>query len=75
VRELPDMAQLGVNVVRISPQSAHVVEIAELIKRVLRNPGEAATVAAQLDGLAAEGTCNGYWHGAAGIEQVLAHQH
>jgi collagenase-like PrtC family protease len=70
VRELPEMARLGVDVVRISPPSAHIAEIAGLIKRVLRNPGEAVTVAAQLDGLTAEGTCNGFWHGAAGIERV-----
>jgi len=74
-RELPDMAQLGVNVVRISPQSAHVVEITELFKRVLRNPGEAATVAAQLDGLASEETCNGFWHDSAGIERILPGTH
>ena len=70
VRELPEMARLGVNVARISPRSAHIAEIAGLIKHVLRNPGDAVTVAAQLDGLTAEGTCNGFWHGAAGIERV-----
>jgi hypothetical protein len=48
-----------------------VVEIAELFKRVLRNPGEAATVAAQLEGLASEETCNGFWHDSAGIERIL----
>ena len=74
-RELPEMARLGVDIARISPQSGHIAEIAALVKRVLLDPGEVVTVAAQLDGLAAEGTCNGYWHGAAGIEQVLAHQH
>lgn len=74
-RELPEMARLGVDIVRISPQSEHVAEIAALVKRVLLDPGDVVTVAAQLDGLAAEGTCNGYWHGAAGIEQVLAQQH
>jgi collagenase-like PrtC family protease len=71
VQELPEMAQLGVNVVRISPQSAHVAEIAELFKRVLRNPGEAATDAAQLERLTSEETCNGFWHDSAGIERIL----
>jgi hypothetical protein len=42
---------------------------------VLLNPGEVATIAAQLDGLTAGETCNGYWHGAAGIEQVHTHQY
>ena len=75
VRELPEIARLGVDLVRISPQTKHITEIAALFKRVLLDPGEVATVAGQLDGLAAEGTCNGYWHGASGIEQVLAPQH
>lgn len=73
VRELPEMARLGVDIVRISPQSAHIAEIAALVKRMLLNSGEVVTVAAQLDGLTAGDTCNGFWHGAAGIERVLAH--
>ena len=75
VRELPEMARLGVDLVRISPQSAHLAEIAARFKRVMLNPDEVMTVAAQLDGLTAGETCNGYWHGAAGIERVLAHSH
>lgn len=74
-RELPEMARLGVDLVRISPQTGHITEIAALFKRALLDPGEVEAVAAQLDMLAAEGTCNGYWHGASGIEQVLAPQH
>jgi len=69
------MARLGVDIVRISPQSAHITEIAARFKRVLLNPGEVVTVAAQLDALTAGETCNGYWHGAAGIERVPAHPH
>jgi len=72
-RELPEMARLGVDIARISPQSGHIAEIAALVKRVLLDPGEVVTVAAQLDGLTAGETCNGYWHGTAGIERVLAH--
>ena len=75
VRELPEMAWLGVDIVRISPQSAHIAEIAALVKRVLLDPAEVVTVAAQLNALTAGGTCNGFWHGSAGIEQVLAHSH
>lgn len=73
VRELPEMERLGVDIVRISPQPAHMAEIARLFKRVLQNPGEAVTVAAQLDGLTPEETCNGFWHDSSGIERVHAH--
>lgn len=72
VRELPEMERLGVDIVRIGPQSARINEIAGLFKRVLRNPGEAQAVAAQLDELTPEETCNGFWHGSAGIERVPA---
>jgi len=75
VRELPEMARLGVDIVRISPQSEHIAEIAALVKRVLLYPGEVVTVAAQLEWLTAGETCNGFWHGAAGIERVPAHPH
>jgi collagenase-like PrtC family protease len=75
VRELPEMAQLGVDIARMSPQPAHTVEIAALLKRALLAPGDAAEIAAQVDRLAAADTCNGYWHGAAGIERVPAQLH
>lgn len=72
VQELPEMARIGVDIVRISPQSAHVAEIADLFKRVMQNPGDAASVAAQLEALTSEETCNGFWHESAGIERVVA---
>jgi collagenase-like PrtC family protease len=74
VRELPEMERIGVDLVRISPQPAGIGEIAALLKRALRDPGEVAEVAVQLDGLAAD-TCNGFWHGAPGIERVAAPLH
>lgn len=71
-RELPAMAQLGVDIVRISPQSAHVAEIAALFKHALQHPEEAATAAAELDQLTPGAACDGYWHGLPGIERVVA---
>ena len=73
--EVAEMAQLGVDTVRISPRPAAIGEIAGLLKRALRDPGEAAEVAARLDGLAGAETCNGYWHGTHGIERVSAALH
>jgi O2-independent ubiquinone biosynthesis protein UbiV len=76
VQELPGMAELGVDIVRIGPQSTDILEIARLFKHALKNPGEigtpseAGTVAAQLDGMTVPETCNGYWYGSSGIERV-----
>lgn len=74
-RELSEMARLGVDIARMSPQAAHTVEIAALLKRALLHPGAAMEAAAELDRLAATDTCDGYWHGAAGIERVAAPLH
>jgi collagenase-like PrtC family protease len=74
-REIPEMARLGVDIVRISPRPAGMREIAALLKRALQDPGEAAEVAARLDGFAGAETCNGFWHGAAGIKRVPAAVH
>lgn len=71
--ELPEMARLGVDIVRIGPRPARTAEIAGIFKRVLENPGEAAAAAAEIDGLTADGTCDGFWRGAPGIEHVHAH--
>ncbi len=72
VRELPEMERLGVNIVRINPPPVHIAEITRLLKHALGNPGEALAVAAQLDELTQEKTCNGFWHDSAGIERVPA---
>lgn len=74
-REVPEMARLGVDIVRISPQTAGIGEIAASLKCALRDPGEAAEVAARLDKLAGAETCNGFWHGAPGIERLPATVH
>lgn len=74
-RELPEMASLGVDIVRISPESPRVPEIAALVKRALLDSGEAAAVAARLDALSGAGTCNGFWYGAPGIDRVPALAH
>lgn len=72
VREFPEMARLGADIVRIGPRSASIAWTAALVKRALRDPGEVAEVAGRLDALAEAETCNGFWHGAAGIERVPA---
>jgi collagenase-like PrtC family protease len=71
-RELPEIARLGVDIARMSPQAVHTAEIAALLKRALLAPGDAAEIAAQVDGLASADTCNGYWHGGPGFERIPA---
>jgi collagenase-like PrtC family protease len=67
IAELGDLVQLGVEVLRISPQSRHTAAIIEAFHAALRDPAEAARAAAELDGYMPVGPCNGYWHGDAGM--------
>jgi collagenase-like PrtC family protease len=65
--ELPTLRELGVDILRISPQSAHMEQIIALFDQALRDAVDPARASAQLDALAPVGPCNGYWHGAAGM--------
>lgn len=66
MRQLPDMAEMGVSVVRLSPEHQgmeDVVKRFDLVRRgvmPLRDPLA----------LAEAPPCNGYWYGAPGMDQV-----
>ena len=70
IAEVPELQALGVDVLRLSPQSRHMGEVVRLFDAVRR--GEMAPVAGQqgLRDLLPGEPCNGYWHGKAGLEQV-----
>ena len=70
--ELDTMRALGVDVVRISPQSQHTSDIVKLFHGVLagKTPVEEAMQA--LAALMPDEACNGYWYGKPGLEQQLA---
>jgi collagenase-like PrtC family protease len=58
-----ELRSLGVDVVRISPQSRNTIGIIDSFReRCAGRPG------ASLEGLRVAPPCNGYWHGAPGIE-------
>ena len=63
---------MGIAVARISPQSEHTADVIGLFCRCLDGaltPQLAWQEARQL--LSGE-TCNGFWHGRPGLEQVMA---
>jgi len=68
--ELSDMHVLGVDVLRISPQATHTLEILQAFDAVLKGNQNAAqaqqSIAAYLPGEA----CNGYWYGKPGLDQI-----
>ena len=72
VAELPALQALGVDVLRLSPQSQHMPALIDLWRDALDGrltpPQAQARMAPLLPGTA----CNGYWHGEAGMAQLAA---
>lgn len=72
IHELDELSQLGVDVLRISPQSANTFEIVKLFRQCLERSITADLAARQLENLMPNGACNGYWHGQPGLDQIAA---
>ena len=72
IRDLDDLSQLGVDVLRISPQSAHTFTIVELFRQCFDRAITPDLAARQMESLLPAAACNGYWHGEPGFEQVVA---
>ena len=72
IHELDGLPQLGVDVLRISPQSENTFEIVKLFRQRLERSVPADQTARQIESLMPDGACNGYWHGQPGFEQVAA---
>jgi collagenase-like PrtC family protease len=71
---LPEVSQLealGVDVIRISPQSTHTLRIIALFKAVMAGQLAANVANAELLTLMPEKSCNGYWYGKPGLETVV----
>lgn len=72
IHEIEALTQLGVDVLRISPQSANTFDIAELFRQCLDGSTSADLAVRQLESVMPDGACNGYWHGQPGLDQVAA---
>ncbi len=69
IAELDDMRQIGVDIVRISPQPEHTGEVAEVYRKMLDGAISAAEAQSALKPYLFDAPCDGYWHGRSGIEQ------
>jgi O2-independent ubiquinone biosynthesis protein UbiV len=70
VTELEAMQQLGVNVVRVSPQPLHSEKILALFRNRLDGNLSGHDAVMQMTRLMPDEACDGYWHDRPGIEQV-----
>ncbi len=64
IAEIGRMRELQVDVVRISPQAKHTEQIVQMFHRAI---GGYDVLAAELEPLLPTGSCDGYWHGDAGM--------
>lgn len=68
--QLPRLAEMDVDVLRISPQSRHNFEIIEVFDRCRRGELSSTEGQARLERCMPVGLCDGYWHGRAGLERM-----
>ncbi|OGV76734.1 MAG: U32 family peptidase [Methylotenera sp. RIFCSPLOWO2_02_FULL_45_14] len=69
IGEINDMRQLGVDIVRISPQSTHTGEVVSMFRAAIDGAMSATEASVELAPYLFDAPCDGYWHGRSGIEQ------
>ena len=70
IGELDQLNEMGVDVVRLSPQAQHNEEIINLFHAVLSQQASPQAALQSMQTLMPEQACNGYWHGKPGLDQV-----
>lgn len=72
IHALDECRTLGVDVLRLSPQSQHMDQVAQAFRDVLDGRQTPAQAHARLLPLMPAAPCNGYWHGRPGLDMVDA---
>jgi len=70
--EMDEIRELGVDILRISPQDQHTGQITRLFAEAINGERPLNEIEAELKELAPLGVCDGYWFGEAGMAQVTA---
>ena len=69
--DMPDLLALGVDVLRLSPQSQHMDQVVAAFDHARREGRAAPGALDALRPLLPAAPCNGYWHGKPGMDLVL----
>ena len=72
VQEVEAMRELGVDVLRISPQSRDTDRIVGLFKDAIDGRLSGSEAIEAMEPLMPERPCNGYWHGKPGLDRMVA---
>jgi collagenase-like PrtC family protease len=71
MRALPTMAEVAVDVIRISPAHENTVSIIDLFRCALDAPQQRIeAIAAELDAITPQAACDGFWHGIPGMNTL-----
>lgn len=72
LHEINAMRDMGVDVVRLSPQAEHTSDVAQLFHDVIHGEQAPSQAYQRLLPLMPAAPCNGYWHGKPGLELLVA---
>jgi O2-independent ubiquinone biosynthesis protein UbiV len=72
LRDYESAASIGVDVLRLSPQSTSMMLVIDLFDAVRRGELSPLDADEQLRALLPAAECNGYWHGRAGLESTAS---
>ena len=66
------LRELGVDILRISPQSQHTPELLEIFRARIEGTLDVQAARSRMAGLALAEPCNGFWYGKPGLDQIAA---
>ncbi|BBO22076.1 MAG: U32 family peptidase [Candidatus Desulfobacillus denitrificans] len=72
IGEVGDLRGLGVDILRISPQSQHTPALLEVFRARLEGALDVQAARTKMAGLALAEPCNGFWYGKPGLDQIAA---
>jgi collagenase-like PrtC family protease len=70
LEQVQDLRDLGVNMLRLSPQSQHMDAVVHLFNDVIEGRIQAIDAHEDMLPLLPAKACNGFWHGRPGLEWV-----
>lgn len=70
--EMEEIKQMGVDILRLSPQYRNMDKVIDLFDQCNRQQLSLQDANAQLEKLMTSGSCNGYWYGEAGITSIAS---
>ena len=70
--EVPQMRAMGVDILRLSPQSRHMAQVIKAFDAVRNERLDATAASALLADALHDSPCNGYWHARPGMDMQLS---